>query len=239
MRSHHCEYCDNLNDLIIGTHGRSLWIMDDISPLQQLSGNGDSKGFHLLEQKPSTLWHNISRGGQRGHFWFAGENPATIDNINSNPRAGFNNQVALSFIVNDPIIDSLVVVISDRAGLHDKELKVGVIQGVNRIYWDREFESQAFTKVQKDDIHELFKNIMANNSASSIKRMYRAFSTAKTPYSQRKALEPLTKSYLSYALPEEYGLPMANEGIYNVTIIHNGNRQSTTITIRDDPMNEN
>lgn len=226
------------NDLIIGTHGRSLWVMDDISPLQQLNGESIGKGFQLLEQKHSTLWNNISRGGQRGHFWFAGDNPATIDNINSNPRAGFNNQVALSFIVHDPSLDTLEVVFSDRAGLQSKKLKVGVEKGINRIYWDREFEARAFTKVQTDDIHKLFKSIMANNSASSIKRMYRAFSTAQSPYEQRKALEPLTKSYLSYALPTAYGLPMAEKGVYNVSIMYKDERQSTTITIRDDPMND-
>ena len=25
------------NDLIVGTHGRSIWIIDDITPLQQLA----------------------------------------------------------------------------------------------------------------------------------------------------------------------------------------------------------
>ena len=31
------------NDLIVGTHGRSIWIIDDITPLQQLSGPGDRR----------------------------------------------------------------------------------------------------------------------------------------------------------------------------------------------------
>ena len=135
------------NDLIIGTHGRSLWIMDDISPLQQLSSAVHNKSFHLLEQKPATLWNNISRGGQRGHFWFAGDNPATIDNINSNARAGFNNQVAVSFMVNKPGIDSLDVVFTDQAGLHSKRHRVAVEQGINRIYWNREFEAQALSLI--------------------------------------------------------------------------------------------
>ena len=67
------------NDLIAGTHGRSIWIADDIGPLQQLSNQVLSSNAWLFEQKEATIWENTSRGGQRGHFWFAGENPKTIE----------------------------------------------------------------------------------------------------------------------------------------------------------------
>lgn len=39
------------NDLVVGTHGRSIWILDDVAPLRQMSGKGKS-GFHLF--KPSS-----------------------------------------------------------------------------------------------------------------------------------------------------------------------------------------
>ena len=31
------------NDLIVGTHGRSIWIIDDITPLQQMSDAVDDR----------------------------------------------------------------------------------------------------------------------------------------------------------------------------------------------------
>jgi hypothetical protein len=31
------------NDLILGTHGRSIWIIDDITALQQLAEQGDGR----------------------------------------------------------------------------------------------------------------------------------------------------------------------------------------------------
>src|SRR5262249_1503152 len=36
------------NDLVIATHGRSFWILDDISPLRQLSTEVQSAAVHLF-----------------------------------------------------------------------------------------------------------------------------------------------------------------------------------------------
>ncbi len=225
------------NDLIIGTHGRSIWLMDDISPLQQSSSVVDEKQVYLYDQKEATLWNNISRGGQRGHFWFAGENPPSIENTTTIPRAGFNNQIPISFYVNDNSLDSLDMTISSKDGAHSVRKRIKVNQGVNRYFWNREFGAKPFTKVQIDDIHTLFATIMANNSASSIKRMYNRFIAADTPYNQRKAIEPLTGSYLSYALPKEYAIAMAEKGLYHVILHYGKEEQSKWISVRDDPMN--
>ena len=41
------------NDLVIGTHGRSIWILDDFSPLRELS-NIESKKAHLFQPSMAT-----------------------------------------------------------------------------------------------------------------------------------------------------------------------------------------
>ncbi|HEX6559812.1 MAG TPA: hypothetical protein VF021_10130, partial [Longimicrobiales bacterium] len=40
------------NDIVVGTHGRSFWILDDITPLRQLTAQVDSAPAHLF--KPQT-----------------------------------------------------------------------------------------------------------------------------------------------------------------------------------------
>lgn len=62
-------------DLIIGTHGRGIWICDDISSLQQMVELGPETKAHLFTPRTATQWHNISRGGSRGQFLYQGENP--------------------------------------------------------------------------------------------------------------------------------------------------------------------
>ena len=66
------------NDLIVATHGRSVWILDDISPLQQLNKEVLDSDAFLFEQKTATLWKGVSRGATRGHQLFMGRNPLTI-----------------------------------------------------------------------------------------------------------------------------------------------------------------
>ena len=46
------------NDLILGTHGRSIWIMDDITALQQLSEETVKAEAHVFDVRPATAWLN-------------------------------------------------------------------------------------------------------------------------------------------------------------------------------------
>ena len=43
------------NDLIVGTHGRSIWIIDDITPLQQLSDEVTQRRstFSICARRPA------------------------------------------------------------------------------------------------------------------------------------------------------------------------------------------
>ncbi|MCS5661311.1 MAG: glycosyl hydrolase, partial [Dehalococcoidia bacterium] len=59
------------NDLVASTLGRAFWILDDLSPLQNLSANLAKKEVHLFPTKESLL---ISYGG-RSDGSSAGKNP--------------------------------------------------------------------------------------------------------------------------------------------------------------------
>jgi photosystem II stability/assembly factor-like uncharacterized protein len=43
-------------DLVLATHGRSFYVMDDISPLQQLTDQVLTASEHLFPPRPATLW---------------------------------------------------------------------------------------------------------------------------------------------------------------------------------------
>ncbi len=45
------------DDLIAATHGRSFWILDDVSPLRQASANISSDDFHLYQPATATRLH--------------------------------------------------------------------------------------------------------------------------------------------------------------------------------------
>jgi len=44
------------NDLILGTHGRSIWLLDDMTPLQELSADMLAEDAHLFGSRRATIW---------------------------------------------------------------------------------------------------------------------------------------------------------------------------------------
>ena len=65
------------NDLIVATHGRSVWIADDITPLQQATSEARAQDAVLFDIRPAVLWLNDRQRGQQtgGQKAFVGENP--------------------------------------------------------------------------------------------------------------------------------------------------------------------
>jgi hypothetical protein len=59
------------NDLVVGTHGRSMWILDDLTPLRDWSKEIAERPAHLFPPQPSTRWeYRSSFDGED-----VGENP--------------------------------------------------------------------------------------------------------------------------------------------------------------------
>jgi photosystem II stability/assembly factor-like uncharacterized protein len=66
-------------DLVIGTHGRSLYVLDDITPLRAVTAATLAEPVHLYPSQPALLYRaNRGRGGVRGlgAGEFVGENRA-------------------------------------------------------------------------------------------------------------------------------------------------------------------
>ncbi len=62
------------NDLVVGTHGRSIWVFDDLSPVRAFAKNGKAfatEELHLFAAQPATRWRYHRGNFARG----AAENP--------------------------------------------------------------------------------------------------------------------------------------------------------------------
>jgi hypothetical protein len=44
------------DDLVVGTHGRSIWILDDLTPLREWSKDVEAKAVHLFTARPAVRW---------------------------------------------------------------------------------------------------------------------------------------------------------------------------------------
>ena len=224
------------NDLIVGTHGRSAWILDDISPLQQLTQEVQGKDFHLFDQKTATLWENISRGGQRGHFLFAGDNPKTIKVRGNVPRANFDNLASITYYVGTGIQDSLTLSISSFQGGKQKVMKVAGTPGIHKIYWDREFDAGPYSAEEDKEITEIFQSWVDVYDIRAIRRAYSRFKDAETSEAKRRILEPLTGGYLNFDIDERFLIPKASEGSYQLSLTNGKQTENSVLRVRKDPM---
>jgi hypothetical protein len=62
------------NDLVVATHGRSFWILDDISPLREFNADIPKEDVHLYKPAPA---YRIRGGGPGRAGGSVGENPPT------------------------------------------------------------------------------------------------------------------------------------------------------------------
>lgn len=63
------------NDLILGTHGRSIWVMDDITAMEQMNEAVLNSTAHLFEPRRSVMWRLWSNKPLTSDKAFYGQNP--------------------------------------------------------------------------------------------------------------------------------------------------------------------
>lgn len=63
------------HDLIVATHGRGIFILDDITPLRRIA-TAAAGAAHLFEPRPAIRWSIWNRDASRGAQTFVADNPA-------------------------------------------------------------------------------------------------------------------------------------------------------------------
>ncbi len=107
------------DDLIIATHGRSLYIIDDISPLRQLSGDVFAKPIHFFTVKPTEL-----RDPGSGSNWFGGDGNYVGENPNSLAKIVY-------FLSKRHTFGKMSIEVYNQDGKLLKELPAGKSAGIN------------------------------------------------------------------------------------------------------------
>jgi photosystem II stability/assembly factor-like uncharacterized protein len=63
------------NDLVVGTHGRSMWILDDITPLEEMTAEVLAADSQLFGSRRATMW-SLGMGWPFQPAVFVADNPA-------------------------------------------------------------------------------------------------------------------------------------------------------------------
>ncbi|MFC1561856.1 WD40/YVTN/BNR-like repeat-containing protein, partial [candidate division KSB1 bacterium] len=122
-------------DLVAGTHGRGVWIMDDVTPLQQATEEVLASDGHLFQNRVHTRWLSINTGGSGGALYFRGENPPASAAINYYLGASAGGTVQFE--------------ISNITGNLKRTFSIEARPGINRLMWDLRFDSPESTGQQQ------------------------------------------------------------------------------------------
>jgi len=113
------------NDLIIGTHGRGIWIMDDIRPLQEMTEEVLNKPYYVFSIRPATKRFISFRGDSSSGAVYSGENPEYGLSINvyfKEKPSGKNR-----------------IFIKNKDGQEIYQMRVLNKEGVRRYMWNLQF----------------------------------------------------------------------------------------------------
>jgi len=112
-------------DLILGTHGRGALVLDDITPLQQLTDQVLARDVHLFQPRDAVRWRVDARlaTGSTGVKKFYGRNPA--------------QGTAIHYLLREAPGAPITITIHDAVtGELFRTLLGTTQQGMNRIQWD-------------------------------------------------------------------------------------------------------
>jgi photosystem II stability/assembly factor-like uncharacterized protein len=133
------------NDLVIGTHGRGAFILDDVGPLVQLA-EAMREDVHLFPIRTATDWESWDRDSNLGQSVYRGENPPDGAYINfwlsSAATAGSSGGADGDAARTAPTAARVAVRIriSDSQGRVVRELQHDASTGVNRVVWNLRWE---------------------------------------------------------------------------------------------------
>jgi photosystem II stability/assembly factor-like uncharacterized protein len=224
------------HDLVAGTHGRGIWILDDVSPLQRLTRGVRAKSAHLFENPPATIWENLSRGAQRGHFWWAGENPPEIVPTGSLPRANFRSDAAITYWLRSNG-SAPTLKIRDPVSGRVRSVRLSSDAGIRRYYWDRAWDPAPMSAGQRARLAEQLDSLLANAAQaarSGIQRVKDRFASASTDTERYAALRALPRSARSSLGLEDAAV--AGPGTYHLALVVGGQTVHGTLTVRADPL---
>lgn len=213
-------------DLIAGTHGRGVWIADNITALQQLNDEILDRDSHLFDVRPEIQWASVIEWAFSSDKDFRAPNPPAGSTI-------------YYYIKSTPV--EAVLEVSDITGTQrftTQLMDEAVIPGIHAFLWNfrfnpppmneqqrRQFESQIQTAIQQEESDELRQQMQ-----QLLERFQQAQTETERIVTQRR-LQQLTGGDRRRATG---GGASAEPGEYLVTLTVDGEVMKTTLIIEKD-----
>ena len=113
----------DFNDLVVATYGRGFWIMDDVTPIQQLTEDVLASDVHLFAPRPAYRFRNRQGSQSQPEDPGAGQNP--------------DYGASISFYLEEIPSGPVRLEIHGEAGELVQSLPSQDLRpGINRVYWN-------------------------------------------------------------------------------------------------------
>ncbi|MEN8138336.1 MAG: hypothetical protein ABFR62_07880 [Bacteroidota bacterium] len=120
---HHIALQEKTNDIVMGTHGRGIIIIDDISPLREISQDVLSENVHFFTPKPAIMKDKSSFGGGSTETQFVGPN--------ANSQAKF-----VYYLKKRHTFGKMKMEVQNQNGEKIIDLAPSKQKGINMVYWN-------------------------------------------------------------------------------------------------------
>lgn len=130
---------EHFNDLVLATYGRGFWILDDLTPLQQLTPEVMAREAHLFQPRAAYRFRPAEAPMAPLYDPVQGENPTY--------------GASLNYWLKADAADSATITILDASGREVRRFKGPSKAGINRVHWDLRFERSREARMWTSPLH--------------------------------------------------------------------------------------
>jgi hypothetical protein len=244
-------------DLVAGTHGRSIWILDDITPLRQMTREVEGSAVHLFDNRTATKWVTINLGRKQPDFLFRGPNPPSGAAIDFWLGEAPQGEVTLE--VSEFTGDRVATVrMGSGGGFRGRGGRGGFRggrgsanargpqRGINRAFWNFQFPSTEAERAAMRArlvaaVDDLDRRVIEDDRRARLADLRGRLAEADDDRALNEIRNQLAGDFNDYGTGDELFGPQidattAAAGTYRVTLTVDGQAHEGSITIRDDPM---
>jgi hypothetical protein len=130
---------EHFNDLVVATYGRGFWILDDLTPLQQLTSEVASRPAHLFAPRPAYRYRNIT----------------SRVSMSNDPTSGTNTPygASINYWLKSHPRGQATIIILDATGKPICTIQSPAKLGINRIWWDLRFEPSKRARLRTSPLY--------------------------------------------------------------------------------------
>jgi photosystem II stability/assembly factor-like uncharacterized protein len=117
---------EHFNDLIVGTNGRGIWILDDVTPLQQLTPEIERAETYLFKSRSAYRFKARQR----------------VDSVPNDQSSGWPAPygASIDYYLKEVPVNGVRIEIFDENGQKIRTLQGTARQGLNRVWWNLRHE---------------------------------------------------------------------------------------------------